>query len=261
MKLSPRLIIIAGPPRSGTTLANRILCTSPECAPFLPECSFLTRQIEQYSNILNYADKERFSAYFSTEEECRSCFEKCVGAHFESLMKARPEVAGHEYIVLKDPMLSFNLLRAQELLPAETRFVITIRNPLAVMASMKKVESRRGSIWDIKTKVDEIFNFYFHLNRVREEARIVSACYVRYEDMVTGQWGSLESFLGFSLSDEFMHVKHKRDIDKTNPFYTPLYEKSVSNERIDAWKDELSDFEISYVRDVFSGVMAYWQYT
>lgn len=261
MKFPARLIIITGPPRSGTTLANRILSTSPRCAQFLPECSFITEQIKQYANILNFADKKRFSAYFSTREECRTCFRACVKAHLDSLIRVKPGIVQHEHVVLKDPMLSFYLLQAQELLPADTRFVIMIRNPLAVMASMKMVESRRGGTWDIKAKVDEIFNFYYHLNRIREEAILPSVCFVRYEDIVLRKWESLELFLGLSLSDDFMLDKHGLEMDKEAPFYTPLYEKPVSNERVDAWQDDLSDVEILYIREIFSGIMPYWQYT
>ncbi len=78
MGFPAKLIVVSGPPRSGTTLANRILCASPGCAPFLPECSFITKQIEQYANILLYSDRERFSAYLGTLDACRSCFQACT---------------------------------------------------------------------------------------------------------------------------------------------------------------------------------------
>lgn len=260
MTVSKSLIVISGPPRSGTTLVNRLLCASPKCAPFLPECSFITKGIEQYINVLLYADKERFSAYFSTHEECRACFQKCVGAHLESLYIASPHIGGHEHIVLKDPMLSYYLSQAQDLLPVGTRFVIMVRNPLAVVASMKKVVTKQKSGWNIKAVADEIFNFYFHLHRTREAEDITSACFVRYEDLVLGNWGELESFLGFPVSDEFAVTKQKNEFDQADPFYSPFYKKPISNKRIDAWRGELSDLEISYVRDVFAGVMEYWQY-
>jgi len=260
MGFPAKLIVVSGPPRSGTTLANRILCTSPGCAPFLPECSFITKQIEQYANILLYSDKERFSNYFGTLDACQSCFKACINAHLNALLLARPQVAGHEYVVLKDPMLVYYLAQAQELLSAGTRFVLTVRNPLAVIASMKQVESRKGAEWNIETKVNDIFNFYFHLHRVREEGLLASACYVKYEDLVLGNWEPLEAYLGFTVSDALMLSKHQRILDKQDPFYTPLYEKQVSGERVDAWQSELSDAEISHVRGVFSGVMAYWGY-
>lgn len=159
-----------------------------------------------------------------------------------------------------DPMLVYYLAQAQELLSAGTRFVLTVRNPLAVIASMKQVESRKGAEWNIETKVNDIFNFYFHLHRVREEGLLASACYVKYEDLVLGNWEPLEAYLGFTVSDALMLSKHQRILDKQDPFYTPLYEKQVSGERVDAWQSELSDAEISHVRGVFSGVMAYWGY-
>jgi len=181
-------------------------------------------------------------------------------AHLESLMKASPDIGEHENIVLKDPMMSFYLAQAKDLMPDGTRFVITVRNPLAVVASMKKVVIKQGEAWNIEATTEEIFNFYFHLYRAREEVKITPACFVRYEDLVVGNWGELESFLGFSLSDELIRTKHNNEFDRADPFYSSLYEKPISNERTNAWQDELSDSEISYARDVFAGVMAYWQY-
>lgn len=70
MTYSSGMIVISGPQRTGTTLANRMQCASTKkTAPVLPECSFMTKQIGQYANILLYADKEYFSAYYSTHEE------------------------------------------------------------------------------------------------------------------------------------------------------------------------------------------------
>lgn len=128
MGFPAKLIVVSGPSRSGTTLTNRILCASPKCAPFLPECSFITKQIEQYTNILLYSDKEIFSYYFGTLDACRSCFKACINAHLNALLRASPLVSGYDNIVLKDPMLVYYLAQAQELLPAATRFVLPVRN-------------------------------------------------------------------------------------------------------------------------------------
>jgi hypothetical protein len=258
--VSTQLIVIAGPPRSGTTLANRILCSSSWCAPFLPECSFISKQVEQYATILSYADEERFSAYFSTHEAYAACFRTCIAAHLESLIRASPHIAGYEHIVLKDPMLSYHLVQAQDLLPRGTHFIVTVRNPLAVIASMKQVATKRGDAWNIKVTVDEIFNFYFHLSCAREKIQPEYIHFVRYEDLVLRNWKELEAFLGFPVSGEFIATKHERRFNREDPFYSPLYEGPLSSERIDAWQDCLSDSEISYVRDIFGGVMTYWQY-
>jgi len=259
MAFPAKLIVVSGPPRSGTTLASRILCAS-SGSPFLPECSFITKQIEQYANMLLYSDRERFSNYFGTLGACQGCFKACINVHLNALLRAKPQIAGHEYVVLKDPMLVFYLAQAQELLSAGTRFVLTVRNPLAVITSMKQVESRKGAEWNIETTVNDIFNFYFYLHRVREEGLIASACYVKYEDLMLGNWEPLEAYLGFTVSDAPMLSWRERALDKQDPFYTPLYEKQASGERIDAWQSELSEAEISYVRGLFSGVMAYWGY-
>jgi hypothetical protein len=142
------------------------------------------------------------------------------------------------------------LAQVQELLSVGTRFVLTARNPMAVVAPIKQVESRKGADWNIETTVNDIFNFYFHLHCVRE-GLLASACHVKYEDLVLGNWEPLEAYLGFTVSDALMLSRQERVLDKQDPFYTSLYGKQVSGERVDAWQCELSDAEISHVRGVF----------
>lgn len=260
MGFPAKVIVVSGPPRSGTTLANRLLTASPQCAPFVPECSFITREIEQYANILLYSDKERFAAYFNTIDNCKSCFKACVTAHLEALLHASPQVRGFEYVVLKDPMLALYLTQAQDLLPFGTRFVLTVRNPLAVIASMKQVDRRKGTRWKIRSTVNNILNFYYSLTRVRQEGLLRSAVYIKYEDLVRGKNEKLEEFLGFAVNDTPTAGKHDRDFDRKDPFYTQLYEKPVTDERINAWRSELSKLEVLYAKRVCAGVMDYWDY-
>lgn len=47
-------------------------------------------------------------------------------------------------------MLSYFLVQTQDLLPDDTCFAIPVRNPLAVVTSMKKVATKQMSGWNIK---------------------------------------------------------------------------------------------------------------
>ena len=47
-------------------------------------------------------------------------------------------------------MLSYFLVQAQDLLPDGPCFAIPVRNPLAVVASMKKVATKQMAGWNIK---------------------------------------------------------------------------------------------------------------
>lgn len=253
------LIVVSGPPRSGTTLVNRMICSSSSCAPMLPECSFITKQIETFNNILQYSDRERFAAYFGTRDECNSCFRACIQENLKSLMRAEPKLAAYKHIVLKDPTLCFFLTQAQDLLPEDAKFVIVVRNPLGIIASLKGVAAKRGVAWNIKEASEMTINHFFHLNQVRQERALNSVLYVRYEDLNSTGVNDLVDFLGFSIPKDVIDGKNKVH-DKSDPFYTNLLDESLTEGRIDAWRNDLVADEISYVTEVFAGIMSFWDY-
>lgn len=254
------LIVVSGPPRSGTTLVNRMICSSSSCAPMLPECSFITKQIEIFNNILKYSDPDRFAAYFGTRDECNSCFRACIQENLKSLMRAKPKLVAYEHIVLKDPTLCFFLTQAKDLLPADTQFVIVVRNPLGIIASLKSVAAKRGVAWNIKEASEMTINHFFHLNQVRHQGVLNSVHYVRYEDLNSTGVNDLAEFLGFSIAKNVIDGKNKVH-DKSDPFYTNLLDESLTEDRIDAWRNDLTPDEIAYVIESFAGVMSFWNYS
>lgn len=254
------LVVISGPPRSGTTLVNRMICSSSSCAPMLPECSFITKQIEMYNNILQYSDPDRFAVYYGDPDECKSCFMACIQANLTSLMRVTPKLVAYKHMVLKDPALCFFLTQAQCLLPQDTKFVIVVRNPMGIIASLKKVAAKREVEWNIKEASEMTMNHFFHLNQVRSRGELNSALYIRYEDLYSTGLNALVEFLGFSISKDVVVEKNKVH-DKSDPFYTNLLDEALTGSRFDAWRNELTPDEISYVAGFFAGIMSFWDYS
>ena len=97
------LIIICGPPRSGTTWLNRELCKLPTAFQFLPECTLITQQIELYSQTLHYCDPQRLHSYFSNHENLQ-CYYRTNVARLIDQVATINQKKNASTLVLKDPI-------------------------------------------------------------------------------------------------------------------------------------------------------------
>lgn len=255
----PPLILITGPPRSGTTLLNRVLCESPELGDFLPECTFLTKEIQQYNDILLYAEKERFVAYFGSEDSLRGCFKQIVEIHLQTLISNLALDAGVP-LVLKDPMLSLCLDQALALMPDDTRYIITLRDPRDVLASMKTVRSKQKQAWNCKKEATDMFSFYYKIQHASDQ-KSDAMCFIKYEDMVMSEYKGLGEFVKMPHKERNSNNGHgDLTIDKNDPFYSPLYNKPVDKSRVGAYKKVLSWRETRFITKMYAGVLDYWGY-
>ncbi len=255
-----QFIVIAGPPRSGTTLLNRILCSSMECSPVVPECSFLTKQIEMYAHTILFADEERFSCYYGNRQVFYEIFRKSFNLHLECLLKTRPDIAKYNHIILKDPLLSLYLKYAIDIFPDDTRFIITIRNPLGVIASIKNVVRKQKKKWELELRAADIFNYYHQIVLFLNENK-KNVYFIKYEDIVERKLSDLEKYVGFNIDGLIDNDKKICIWDKSDPFYTLLNDADISQERILSWRTELSDDEIIYIKRSFSGMLDYFGYS
>ncbi len=256
---SKSFIIVTGPPRSGTTLINRLLCSYKECSPLLPECSFLTKHIEIYSQIISFSDNGRFDTYFGNITNCKNVFKECIESNLDGLFYNKPDLHNFNYIVLKDPMLSLHLNEAITFFPSDTHWIITTRNPLSVIASMKKVMQKQEKPWDVEKSISDIFIYYYQITEFikKNTAEILIQ---KYEDIVNLRLSALEEYLGFTLEGVHLENSHN-EFNSHDPFCTQLSNKNISNEKIDSWKTELSKKEISLVNRYFSGIISFFNYS
>ena len=102
------LIIICGPPRSGTTWLNRELCKLPTVFQFLPECTLITQQIELYSRTLHYCEPQRFHAYFSNQQNLLYYYRTNITKLVDQVATLNKRT-NYSTLVLKDPCLCLYL--------------------------------------------------------------------------------------------------------------------------------------------------------
>lgn len=259
--LYDELIVICGPPRSGTTWLCRELCNAPGAYPFLPECTFLTQQIDLYHRTLHYGDRQRIQAYFGTDGNLRDFFRANVARLIEQA--ARFNRRNHDRIlVLKDPNLSLYLPDIKNLLPSH-KLIIIVRDPRDVLASMKNVALRGTLRWNAKATAEQLMNYYYQISSYQQHASI-SSILVRYEDLVSGQVTALRDFLQFpvleagSISSSVPDIGSK--LDSSDPFFSELYLQPTTREKIGSFASILTRGEISEFERVNSGVIRQWGY-
>lgn len=255
------LVIVCGPPRSGTTWLARELCNSPIAFPFLPECSLITHQIEQYRFMKTYESK-RFQAYFGTQENLLNFYRETVTRLINQVANLNQKT-GAKTLVLKDPLLCLCLEDIKEVMPPH-KLVVLIRDPRDVIASMKQVSARKKQKWNVRKEAHELLRYSNQIGSHHQRAD-KDNIFLRYEDIVVGQTSFLHDFLRQGSENMIFsqaNVTTVSDkIDSSDPFFSKLYLQPTTSEKIGSYTKILSVIEIGYIEDVFSGVMQQWNYS
>lgn len=253
----PAYILVSGPPRSGTTMLQHILC-GPHTALKLPECSFITRAIEHYSNIVRYSDAQRFDAYFGSRERAREIYSNII----KILLSYAEQTynPANKTLILKDPELSLFLHYATELFPPTTRVVLSIRNPLAVIASIKQVTKRSGKNFDLLEASRQIFTYYYEIWQFKASNETKNVMFVKYEEIASRRQETLEELRDFCGYELNLQGDRTTTYDPSDPFYSPLSGKPVTDEAVAEWQRILNSKEINSILKDFAGVMENWGY-
>ncbi len=128
---SYNLVLVAGAMRSGTSLLQHVLCSSPEANPFIHGCRYLTSQIAIFAQ---YAGGDRLYVkdYLGGPEGLFAFSRDIVD---RLLAETHRQLGAPKHLVLKNPELASYLPHAAVLMP-RARFVISVREPKDTIASM-----------------------------------------------------------------------------------------------------------------------------
>ncbi len=156
------LIFVGGAPRTGTTLLQALICTSPRTNKYIAECSYLTAFMEPYRRALGTWEAHTHDYFDDVEDMC--------GFHAEVirnlLSRFRKSLGGNEGLVLKDPCLTEAFYTLAYLLP-EARFAVMIRDPRdAILSRLEVMERSTGvkpSMADIEFACAEYNGTYAEL--------------------------------------------------------------------------------------------------
>ena len=254
------LIVVCGPPRSGTTWLNRQLCNLPTSFPFLPECSLITEQIDLYKRMLSY-ESTRFQAYFSNRENLLGFYRDNVARLLDQVARFSQK-SDAKTLVIKDPLLCLYFEHIKDIFPPH-KLVVIVRDPRDVLASMKNVFARKGQKWKVRASASELLT-YFSLIEDYQRRADKDCIFVRYEDLVAGKTTKLQDFLQKKIDNVAVSQIDvstlKKQIDSSDPYYSELYLQPTTKEKIGSYAKILSTVEIAYIEDVFAGEMEHWGY-
>lgn len=242
-----------GAPRSGTTLLSSLLSEGQNCAPMLPECTFITQLVQHYYNIINYSDGQRYAAYAISPQHL-------AGIYSASINKMVCTAAGHfqdvpfNYLILKDPELTLYVDLIPVFFGENCKVVCIIRNPIDVIASFIKVHIEKGENVDEAVIVNQVFNYYWvvHQSKLAANGLIF---FVRFENIVQrneDEFVGLESYLGYSIGRQGFG-KVAFDFDRSDKTYSDNYGKPINSKTLSRASFVLSEECVNNIKTVFSG--------
>jgi hypothetical protein len=267
--MTASLVFILGTRRSGTTLANSVLCADPAANRQISEAQLLTHLLAAFSwGAANY--DRMVQHYLPTRDAmddfaartCRVLLERCWQT------QGQPR-----HLVLKNPELSMYTDQLRRYLP-EARFVVCVRDPRDQIASELDVAARRSppNNGDEASQIPVLASRYKQvLDTVLRSAAAApgSFCFVRYEDLVAeprSEAARLGAFCGLDLSSfdpdaDWQRMAVSRDTLAQRPSFSPLYGGPVSAGSVGRFRERLRPSEIGRIEQATADLMQHFGYS
>lgn len=263
-----RVLIIGGAMRSGTTVIHRALCTARNSNPYVSESWFLRDLLTMYSFRLS-----RFEIMGADQFRSRADYVGIVADDVERYLRlVSARHSDPEVLILKHPELIRYFVELAALSPRMS-FLAIVRDPRDVIASIRAVQARHerdrsaGPLANM-TSLESLCLFYAsHYVGVLAAPDVLAKRleFVRYEDAmrrpeeVIGRIGaSLGARYDLAEAVEFQDAhaqspsfeKDRRMQDAfARAFWSDLYTKKLSKERIGTFAQTLSPGEIAEIED------------
>lgn len=267
------LTVVIGAPRSGTTLLGGLLSEDTDAYPMLPECTSITQIIQHYHNFIHYGDAQRLAAYAVSPERLAPPYQHMV-ADLVGIALSHFEGQPYRHLVLKDPELTLLADEIPRFFGDEAKVVCVMRDPRAVIASMKKVwqKKRAASLQQFRTTPNwatlgqylqdytqsrslagMVFNYYWRLHQsaLFQQGRIHV---VRYEAIIAGdesEFQRLEAFLGYPCGRKGFGKVHF-EFDRSDKTFSDNYGKAINPEQSN-FRDTLGALTVWRLQRLFGG--------
>lgn len=275
-----RVLMIGGAMRSGTTVIHRALCTARNSNPYVSESWFLRDLLLMYSFRLS-----RFDIMGTDQFPSRADYVGLVADDVERYLRlVSARHSDPEVLILKHPELIRYFPELAHLSPRMS-FLAIVRDPRDVIASMKAVRDRHqrdgspGPLAGMRS-IESLCHFYasHYVGMLASADRLAGRLQiVRYEDAMRRPEeviGRIGAFCGarydLAAAVEFQEShaesptfdKERRMQDSfARAFWSDLYTKPLSEERIGTFAQSLPREEIAEIEDrlAFIGTrFGYW---
>ena len=233
------MIFVGGYPRTGTTLAHALLCGDDRTNGFVGECTFIEFLLTAYSQIGEFPVEHAFTDYWKDHDD----FHYQIKGLLDKQIETFKEIHQCEIPVFKRPQMTPYLYILAGLYP-DAKFVVTVRDPRDVAASLKQVR-RRYLLSDGKHPdpfltqplFEMVTAYSATMMKMTADSDIYDGrlMYVKYEGLVNypdTMIPRMEEFTGLNCKLTWEDVEFEKD----RVFYSPMWSKPITNKRIGRWK-------------------------
>jgi sulfotransferase family protein len=251
-----KITFVGGAMRTGTSLLQSVLCGAPESNDMMYECIYLREQLRMYATWIQQSERG-LSDFFDGKKGLTEFTKQLV---FNLIDLTHKQQLEPQHLVMKNPEITMYFSVLMEFMP-ETKYVVAVRDPKDVVASMievarKQKERAHGSNMvaagrNMQKLTGLYLSYYNDLlkSRPKHNGRVM---FIRYEDLVTKydeMVPVLIKFTGLDLSkhDPEAAWKYTRDRGKNEMFDTESRGKRMTASNIGNYNDILNTEEAQQV--------------
>jgi hypothetical protein len=274
------VLMVGGAMRSGTTVIHRALCTASNSNPYISESWFLHDLMNLFQwNVQRF--EVRHQDQFGSLDELARLIQLNL-RYYTDMVSAR--YGNPEVLIFKHPELTGHFTTLRQLAPG-MRFLVIVRDPRDVIASIRKVNARHiaSGVWSPHAKLKTMQQFcdyyyaYFDNVLAKRDEFGQRLMFVRYEDVVTRPveiFKKISAFSGARYEGDVMtrftaeHAESNnfnKDLRLKDPlsgaFWSEQYTKDLTPDSIGNYTQTLSATEVSEVQSrlaAFGKSFGYW---
>ena len=266
-------IFVVGAARSGGTLLYSILCADPALNPMLQENHFVSDAAASFERGRRRLGIEGDN-FFDSADDLRDFYTSWIRAFLDRVRRRYPPA---RIVAIKSLNLSgrFHVLHA--LLP-EARFIVTVRDPRDIAASMVRVGERQADLRGqsqyprdmrvLSHYIMEPYQIALSDNQIPSLRQVTHI--VRFEDLVANvvqTMTSLDEAFGLGLDPSTWKKPWSRSEREfsdskrhTNPFYSEHYGQDINKSVVGSYKDILSLQEVAIIERECRPLMTRFDY-
>jgi len=274
-----RPLFICGCMRTGTTILQRIICSSEDLGNMKGECLWITYQLNTFQT-LSSQFQSKLGDYFRDEQEYENYTKKSID---EFILRDSID-NGTNRPVYKNPELTFHISTLAKWF-AKSDIVVSIRDPRDTICSFIEVgeKHKKNNILSRLSKIGRDINslcdhYFLYYNKFFKNFKYFQkrCLIIKYEDIVNKKKEvinylskSLSINLDFAFDDiEKSKIKNSLSYQKnlresfSSAFWSDEYLEEINTKKIGVFTKKLSKEEIRLIEKKFvdfNKVFKYWE--